>query len=854
MPISHAIGRSVVGDRPVPDTSSRLVGPAWFRKALAVLLLTAASLAIAAPASAASPSPLPSPSATASEAAADLPPPRSASLSPESGAYFGATLDWSIDTTALESDRLGLVPAVYEHTTRMPVSDIEKRYLGEFFRQTEASGALAVVTLQPSGDLAGFDRAAAEQVVAALAQSRGDRGIPFYVRFAPDMNASWVSWGQRPEEYVAAYRVFAAALRDALPDAALVWSPVAGDTYPFRDPRPTADPALDTDGDGRLAFGDDPYGPYYPGDAVVDWVGLAVYHDDSGGGAPTNTLPRAGALEADLSGPGDLDFYGRFAAATDTPMMLETAALYAPASGGDGALAIKREWWRQMMDAVADDSHPLIDVALWRDSSSRRVVVGEVVLDWSISGSPSTAAAFRADAKTSALVFGPVYQPSGVTPGAAAGGLTLSGAAAWAVVIVVLAATAGLVVWGLGRGRGARLSYSGPPNRDLRIDLLRGLAIVFVVVNHLALTSLLQNATQEAIGVVSGAELFVLLSGAVLGMVYRPNLVAGGIGEVTIRTTRRAWKLYVTALVVVLIVGAVSLIPLVNALPVTTFVDQGTGGAGSDATGRVYELYTNFDTVLGYPVDPSIVVDLALLRLGPWQVNVLGLYVIMLALSPLILWALSRRRWALVLAVSWGVYVLERFVSTRLLPSQFEDSFPLLTWQVLFVTGTVAGFHRREILQWFSTRFGSVVLGVCVIATAVLALFSWNNPYLSSSYDVRLGIIPANDFAALYSTLFERTTLDPGRLINVFLVTITAYALLSVLWQPVNKVLGWFLLPLGQATLYVFVMHVFFVLLIANVPGLNEGNVLIDTLAYVVVLAILWIMVKTRFLFSVVPR
>jgi hypothetical protein len=49
-------------------------------------------------------------------------------------------------------------------------------------------------------------------------------------------------------------------------------------------------------------------------------------------------------------------------------------------------------------------------------------------------------------------------------------------------------------------------------------------------------------------------------------------------------------------------------------------------------------------------------------------------------------------------------------------------------------------------------------------------------------------------------------------------------------------------------------MHVFFVLLVANVPVLHEGNVLIDTLAYLVVLALLWVMVKTRFLFVVVPR
>ncbi|MEV4688629.1 OpgC domain-containing protein [Microbacterium sp. LWH3-1.2] len=815
------------------------------RAALGRILAGAAAIVLLSTALAASP-------AAAVAPTPPVVPAEQAPLSPSSGAYFGVTLDWSIDNAGLEADRLGLTPAAYEHTTTLPITDDEERYLGEFFRQSHAEGSIPIVTLQPAGGLADFDREAAQEAVDSLAASgKGDQ--PFYVRFAPDMNASWVPWGQEPAAYVAAFRLFADTLHASLPDAALVWSPLAGESYPFADPRAVHEAGLDTNADGRLGFGDDPYGPYYPGRSYVDWVGLAAYHDASGGGPPVNAIPAEGTLLSDLSGRGALDFYGRFAAATRTPMLLETAALYSPGSGGATALAIKRAWWQQSIDALTSGDYPLIDVALWRDSSSRRVAVGEVVIDWSISSDPAVAAAFRADVERGPLVFGPVYTPSGVRT-ATANGLTISGAPAWAVVVIVLAATAFLLVWGLRRGRVGSLAYIGPPNRDLRIDLLRGVAIVFVVVNHLALTSLLQNATQEAIGVVSGAELFVLLSGAVLGMVYRPKLVAGGVGEVTVRTTQRAWKLYVTALVVVMIIGALSLLPFLNTTPVTTFTDQGTGAAGSEATGRIYELYANFETLLRYPVDPSIVVDIALLRLGPWQVNVLGLYVVMLALSPLILWALSRRNWALVLAVSWAVYVIERFLSIRVLPSQFEDSFPLLTWQVLFVTGTVAGFHRREILVWFQTRIGSIALGLCVLATVALAVFSWNNPYLSSAYDMRLGLVPSNAYASIYSSLFERTTLEPGRLLNVFLVTITAYALLSVLWKPVNRLFGWFFLPLGQATLYVFIMHVFFVLLVANVPVLHEGNVLIDTLAYLVVLALLWVMVKTRFLFVVVPR
>ncbi|WKK70414.1 hypothetical protein Q0F99_11030 [Rathayibacter oskolensis] len=333
-------------------------------------------------------------------------------FSPPAGAYLGASLDWSSDSAAEQADRLGRPAALLEHVASVPVTEAEVGYLAQFLRQAEAEGALAAVTLRPVGGLDGFDREEAEAAVDALSRARDGRDLPLFVRFAPEMNASWTAWGFAPDEYTAAFRVFAEVLHSDLPDAVAVWSPAAGESYPFSSGGATGDPALDTDGSGSLDGGDDPYGPYYPGDDAVDWVGLSAYHDPSGGGAPTNAIAAEGALEADLDGEGDLAFYQRFAASTGTPMMLETAAFYSPGAGGPGELEIKQDWWRQVITATSGDEHPLIDVVLWRDSSSARAVVGEVVIDWSLTGSDAVARAFAADAEQSELVFGPVYTPS----------------------------------------------------------------------------------------------------------------------------------------------------------------------------------------------------------------------------------------------------------------------------------------------------------------------------------------------------------------------------------------------------------------------------------------------------------
>lgn len=353
---------------------------------------------------------------------------------------------------------------------------------------------------------------------------------------------------------------------------------------------------------------------------------------------------------------------------------------------------------------------------------------------------------------------------------------------------------------------------------------------------------------------VSGAEFFVLLSGLVLAMVYRPKVAEQGIVPATRLILRRAGKIYVAAVVIVVAIGLAALIPFLNTAPATTFTDEGTGAAGTAASGRVYDLYSGFDRLFRYPVDASVFADILLLRMGPWQVNILGFYVVMLAVSPVILWALSRRLWPVVLVVCWAVYGLQAWTQVRVLPSQFEDSFPLLTWQVLFVTGMVVGFHRRGIVEWFGTRLGRALIAVCAVSAVLLALWSWNNPYLSSPLDVRLDLVSENLFSGVYAAGFERTYLDLGRILNVFVLLVTAYAFLTVLWRPVNRAVGWFFTPLGQTTLYVFIVQLLLVLIVANIPFLALGDVWINTAANVLILALVWVMVRYRVLFGVIPR
>lgn len=421
-------------------------------------------------------------------------------------------------------------------------------------------------------------------------------------------------------------------------------------------------------------------------------------------------------------------------------------------------------------------------------------------------------------------------------------GLVLTGASAWSAAGLVVLAAVGLLAAGVRSPR--RWRYPDAAPRDQRLDLLRGIAIVFVVLNHLDLPSLFQLASQEAVGPVSGAELFVALSGVVVGMVYRVRLARGDLAEVTGLLWRRALTLYRAGLVVVLLVYLLTLLPGVDGRAVTTFSD---GGAVSD-------LYPNAERLGDYPVPGWLVRDLLLLELGPFQVNVLGLYVVLLLVAPLLLAALRRGLVLPVLAVSAGLYAVNAVQPTRLLTSQFEDPFPLLTWQLLFVVGLVVGWYRTELLARAGRPSGRAVVALVVLAHVALLLLAASSPYLSNGYDVRLALLPAADFDALYADWFVRRTLGLGRLLDTWLLLGALYGLMTAFWGPLSRAVGWFFVPLGAASLYVFVLHVFAALVVANVPGLDGGSIALGTLAHAVVLGALWAAVRRRFLFRLVPH
>ena len=341
-----------------------------------------------------------------------------------------------------------------------------------------------------------------------------------------------------------------------------------------------------------------------------------------------------------------------------------------------------------------------------------------------------------------------------------------------------------------------------PATRDVALDLLRGLAIVILVVNHLPLRSPIEDVTSALL---SAAEMLILVSGVVAGMVFGRRWRTRGARPTAIALLKRSRKLYVASVVVVALMGLLTLVPglAIHDLTISRGIDR-------------YAYDGWLDTL----------VAVLTLEAGPWQFNIMGFFVAMLALAPALLWALARGWWPAVLAGSWALYAAGRVWELELLPSQSETPFPIAVWQVLFVHGLLIGWHREQIGTVVARHRRSCVAALTAVAAAAAAL--WFT--LDAGY-------------------FGKDHLDPLRLL--VMVSATALAYVALQSRAAGRAVGWLLAPLGRNSFYVFIMQVFVCLAVATA---HPGGVVAALVLQVGAIALLWAMVRRRFLFRWVPR
>lgn len=229
-----------------------------------------------------------------------------------------------------------------------------------------------------------------------------------------------------------------------------------------------------------------------------------------------------------------------------------------------------------------------------------------------------------------------------------------------------------------GRRRAKAMSAAPTPKleRDRRIDLFRGLALVMIFINHMPATpwSLL---TSRAWGFSDAAEVFVLLAGLAAALAYHRYFANGttGIGLATVFS--RMWKLYRTHLFLFLMVGTICVI----------------GAERFNEPSHLEAL--GFDTFLQNP--GAFLAHVVTLRFLPGYLDILPLYVLLLALVPA-LFLLHRLHWIAPLALGLALWGAVQGIGFNIPNSRTarEWTFNPFAWQLLFTIGFVIGLRMRS--------------------------------------------------------------------------------------------------------------------------------------------------------------
>ncbi len=300
---------------------------------------------------------------------------------PRSGVYLGGIL-MAGQTPMYQLNRnSGFRHALFMEFLKFPdvldVQGSDHAKIIDFINMCKASGAMPVLTLETSAGLNSYNLEQISQFAVWLKEF----DVPMFLRWNHEMNGSWYPWGQQPTLYISKYKEFAEVIHANAKNVVMVWTPNQGWGYPWTggqyaiQPNSPDFPLLDTNKDGRLTEEDDPYGPYYPGDNAVDWVGFSFYHwGNTLNGY--NEIPFAGkwGLINGINNPIP-NFHDIFAKGHNKPMMIaETSALYDPNNvngGGASESDIKKEWIKQVYNLSAPGTasltvnFPMLKAIFW---------------------------------------------------------------------------------------------------------------------------------------------------------------------------------------------------------------------------------------------------------------------------------------------------------------------------------------------------------------------------------------------------------------------------------------------------------------------------------------------------------
>jgi hypothetical protein len=315
--------------------------------------------------------------------------------------------------------------------------------------------------------------------------------------------------------------------------------------------------------------------------------------------------------------------------------------------------------------------------------------------------------------------------------------------------------------------------------RELRLDLFRGLALWLIYIDHVS-PDLLTWFTIRNYGFSDAAEIFIFISGFTAALVYGRATFESGIVIGTARIMRRVWQIYTAHLLLFLVLMA-------EIAYVTTISDKPAFYIQEMEVGEFFKQ------------PGSEMIQALMLRFRPLNMDVLPLYVVLMAFLPLVL-LLARLQRDLPLLLSVGLYILTLRYDLHL--STYPDgfwSFNPYAWQLLFVFGAWCALGGGKRLSPILESPLVLWVAVAYLCAAFFVTLTWYFPWLES-------FIPAWLARLIYP--INKTDFDILRFAHFLALAVVALRVVPSGWAGLKSRWARPLILCGQYSLQIFALGV----------------------------------------------
>jgi hypothetical protein len=331
--------------------------------------------------------------------------------------------------------------------------------------------------------------------------------------------------------------------------------------------------------------------------------------------------------------------------------------------------------------------------------------------------------------------------------------------------------------------------------RDARIDLFRGMANWFIFLDHIP-NDVVNLITIRNYGFSGAADLFIFISGYAASIVYAKMTLERGFVVGATRIFKRVWQLYIAYVILFVIY-------------VVTVADVAARYSAPDI---IYEF--NVSGLVDHPIR-TLAYGL-LLKSRPLNLDVLQLYIALMAFFPPVLWMMLRKP-DLTMAASVALYVAARAFEWNL--RSFPDGnwyFNPFCWQLLFVFGAwlaLGGTIKcRSILRSRSLLY----LGIAYLAFALVMTMAGRYPELAR-------MLPAWLFDAFNPN--DKVNLAPYRALHFIVAAFVVTRFVSKDWPGLEWRIFRPLIVCGEQSIAVFCLGVFLSFVGHFVLMLSSGSV-----------------------------